>query len=192
MISAYLDCEMARAGKNDAGEVFEIGAVKMSSGERAGRFSTLAQIRSSGGIPVSIEVMTGIHEKDLDEAPDFIKAFMEFARWASDCDTIYVFGTADIPALIKSFKVTKDAIGCTPEERHLFYKTVAKMKDAQQILAADSFTSLDELADQYHVGVDPALKHRSEYDAFVLAEICEKAFLGCTSKNTKTNLSCIN
>ncbi|MGH3300550.1 MAG: exonuclease domain-containing protein [Streptosporangiaceae bacterium] len=67
----------------DRGEITEIGAVRLSAGQRAGEFSSL--VRPARPIPAHIITLTGITEAMVSQAPSAPAALRAFLAFAGDC-----------------------------------------------------------------------------------------------------------
>lgn len=67
----------------DRAELTEIGAVRLSAGERAGEFCTL--VRPARPIPPDIITLTGITEAMVSHAPPAPVALRAFLAFAGDC-----------------------------------------------------------------------------------------------------------
>lgn len=76
-----VDLETTGGGRDS--DITEIGAVKVRGGEIVGEFQTL--VRPPGPIPSMIQVLTGITDQMVAEAPRLAQALPPFAEFATGC-----------------------------------------------------------------------------------------------------------
>lgn len=76
-----VDLETTGGGRDSA--ITEIGAVKVRGGEIVGEFQTL--VRPAGPIPPMIQVLTGITDQMVADAPALSQAMPPFAEFANGC-----------------------------------------------------------------------------------------------------------
>ncbi|WP_461107223.1 DEDD exonuclease domain-containing protein [Tessaracoccus terricola] len=76
-----VDLETTGGGRDSA--ITEIGAVKVCGGEIVGEFQTL--VRPKGPIPPMIQVLTGITDQMVADAPNLAQAMPPFAEFAAGC-----------------------------------------------------------------------------------------------------------
>jgi DNA polymerase III subunit epsilon len=68
---------------DDAGEITEVGAVRLTGRQVTGEFSLL--VRPRGPIPADITALTGITDEMVSRAPQPAAALRAFLAFASDC-----------------------------------------------------------------------------------------------------------
>ena len=68
---------------DDAGEITEVGAVRLTGRQVTGEFSLL--VRPRGPIPADITALTGITDEMVRRAPQPAAALRAFLAFASDC-----------------------------------------------------------------------------------------------------------
>lgn len=78
----------------DRAEITEIGAVRLSGGQRSGEFCSL--VRPASPIPADIMTLTGITEALVSQAPPAAAALRAFLAFAGDCVLVAHNATFDL------------------------------------------------------------------------------------------------
>lgn len=162
-LSAVTFCvvDLETTGSTDADAITEIGAVKVRGGEVLGEFQTLVNPRSA--IPALIQVLTGITNRMVAEAPRLAQVLPSFLAFAEGCVLVAHNAPFDHGFLRRACAELD-----YPAPRWLVLDTAAM---ARQILLADEVANcrLATLARHFHSPTTP--NHRALTDARATVDV---------------------
>lgn len=153
--------DLETTGTNSSAGITEIGAVRIRGGETVGEFSTL--VNPDEHIPASIQLLTGITNEMVADAPSLSAVLPSFLEFAHGCVLVAHNASFDVGFL-------KRACASLDYEWPDF-KVVDTLKLARQSLTRDEVRNcrLSTLANFFKVETSPT--HRALEDAKATTEV---------------------
>lgn len=154
-----VDLETTGGGKDSC--ITEIGAVKVCGGEILGEFQTL--VRPTTPIPPMIQVLTGITNQMVADAPDLADALPRFATFSAGCVMVAHNAPFDMGFLRRGH-----------EELHLSWPrphVVDTVVVARQVLPADEVRNCKLSTLSAHFNATTVPNHRALSDARATVDV---------------------
>lgn len=157
-------------------EVIEIGAVKLdSAGNTVGCFSTLVKPELNESIAPFVQELTGIRDRDVEDAPVFREAIAALDEWVGGASARFVaWSKSDQEQLVAECQ--HKGVEMPPSMR--------RWLDLQVVfprlmgIGSGRLMALSVAADWYGAALDEQSTHRALYDATVTAELMRQVVTG--------------
>ena len=156
-------------------EIIEIGALRLDEQFReTGSFKTFIRPRFYPHMNGDVVRLTKIRAQDLEDAPEFSRAYADFTQWCGEDCCLCTWGPDDIPVLMDNLLMHgMDAeMPCCYDLQRIF---------GHEIMRDDRQCSLERAMELLHLTPDRA--HDALNDARNTVQICGKMDLdGCMDK----------